>query len=316
MSIKKNKYSKLLKLIAKIALSLFALYFVFSRISFIKIFDAIQNINFFYLFMSVLIYALSQVVSSYRLMVFYKYLNIKINFYDNIKLYWLGLFYNFLLPGGVGGDGYKVFLLNKQFKTKVTNLVGTIFADRLSGLAVIVIYILALIYLVDYDFESIEMPSFGFEILHDFLVYFAPYFKYLVYFIPLVVFFYYLYLKLFSSRLKKSSFKVLFLSVIIQGLQMLAALIILVALDTKLSGLIDNYMLLFLLSSIMSAIPISLGGLGLRELTFMVGSAYLEVNSNNAVALSIVFYAVSLFVATFGIYYVFNVKKVFVNSEK
>src|SRR5690606_41951136 len=42
--------------------------------------------------------------------------------------------YNFFLPGGIGGDGYKIFFLKKTFQISRRQVLGAVFFDRLSGL--------------------------------------------------------------------------------------------------------------------------------------------------------------------------------------
>ena len=69
---------------------------------------------------------------------------------ENIKLYWLGLFYNLFLPGGVGGDGFKVYLLGKYKKSNLKTVIGAILSDRVSGLSIIVILLLVFIPMLDY----------------------------------------------------------------------------------------------------------------------------------------------------------------------
>ena len=306
-----KKYSKVLKLILKIVLSAFALYYVFQKIDFQETLKAVVGLNVGFLILAVFLYAASQVISSFRLNTFYRYLSVRISLIANVKLYWLGMFYNMFLPGGVGGDGYKVFLLNRYYKTSVKRLIGTIFADRLSGLAVIVIYICALVYFIDYDLGTTGVPEGGIKIVHEILVWINPFLKYFVVFIPIIAIGYYLYLKLFSSHLAPATWRVFTLSLVIQGLQMLSAILILKSMGTELSGRQDDYLFLFFLSSIMSAIPISLGGLGLREVTFMFGSQYLGLNEDHAVALSLIFYLISLFISLLGGFYAYKPSVIF-----
>jgi len=306
-----KKYSKIVKLLAKIVLSTIALYYVFSNIDLTQTIKAIVGINLWFMALSILIYGISQVVSAYRLNAFYKYIPVSIKSITNIKLYWLGMFYNLFLPGGVGGDGYKVFLINKYYKTSVKRLIGTVFADRLSGLTVILVYLCALVFFIDYDLSKVDAPLNGIKLINDILHWVAPLLNYFIILIPFITAGYYLYLRLFSKHLTNAIWKVFFLSIIIQGLQMVSAIIILKSMGTELRGMQDDYLFLFLLSSIMSAIPISLGGLGLREVTFMFGSKYLGLNQDHAVALSILFYTISLFVSMFGGYYAYKPSIIF-----
>lgn len=298
-----KKHSKALKLLAKIVLSATALYYVFSKIDLGQTLEAIKGINVWILLISIVVYALSQVISAFRLNTFYKYVPLKISTFTNIKLYWLGMFYNLFLPGGVGGDGYKVFLIRRYHKASVKRLIGTVLADRLSGLSIILVYLCALVYFIDYDLAKSGTPANGIELVHDILVWINPFLNYFIVFIPFIAGGYYMYLRVFSRHLTGAVWRVLLLSVIIQGLQMISAIIILKSMGTELVGRQNDYLFLFLLSSIMSAIPISLGGLGLREVTFMFGSQYLGLDQDHAIALSIIFYSISLLVSLFGGYY-------------
>ena len=72
------------------------------------------------------------------------------------------------------------------------------------------------------------------------------------------------------------------------------------------NGLYDNYLFLFFLSAIAGSVPITLGGVGAREVVFMWGALYLGVDENSAVALSLLFYVASAITALPGI--VFTVK--------
>ncbi len=52
------------------------------------------------------------------------------------------MFYNFFIPGGIGGDAYKIYLLHKKFGWSAKTLTSALFNDRLSGLLAICVLIL------------------------------------------------------------------------------------------------------------------------------------------------------------------------------
>lgn len=62
---------------------------------------------------------ISKIISSIRLNRYFKDINLSLSQTYNLKLYYLGMFYNLFLPGGIGGDGYKIYIikniLNKKF---------------------------------------------------------------------------------------------------------------------------------------------------------------------------------------------------------
>ena len=278
----KKRIWNIVKLILKIAFSAFAIWYVFSKLDLTSVGAAIFQANPGWLVAALLVYVVSQLVSAFRLNTLFGAISLDIPHRSNLRLYWLGMFYNFFLPGGVGGDGYKVFFINKYFMTPVKSLLATIFADRLSGLSVILVYLLALIYYIEYSF---------------------PYQGFLFLLIPLVSAGFYLFLYIFGRRLTKVFWQVSLYSLVVQGLQMVAAIFILMSMNAITPEQIHDYLFLFLLSSIASAVPITLGGIGAREMTFAIGSQYLGTNQEHAVALSLLFYLISLASSLPGILY-------------
>ncbi len=279
-----------LKLALKILLSGAAIYYVSRKIDFGEVWHAIQNADDLYLVIAFLLYVLAVLFSTYRLNTIFRALPLKISNWTNIKLYWMGLFYNFFLPGGVGGDGYKVFLLNKYFGVKVKKLLSAVFAERVSGLSVILIYILALVYYINYD---------------------IPYKGWFFLLIPAVSAGYYLFLWIINRSLTKVFWKVTLWSLVIQGIQMLVVVSILKAMGTSVNGQWGNYLFLFFLSTIAAAIPVTLGGIGAREMTYAVGAGYLGIQQGHAVALSLIFYFISLTSSIPGLFYSFYTHRIF-----
>ncbi len=279
----KKRVWNIVKLLLKITFSAAAIWYVVSKLDINTIGAEIADANYWYLIAGFAVYALSQLVSAHRLNCMFKTMSLNLGNIVNVKLYWLGMFYNFFLPGGVGGDGYKVFFINKYFKTPVKSLLAAVFADRLSGLSVICIYLLALVYFIDYSF---------------------PYQGYLFLMIPLVSGGYWLFLYIFGRRLTAAFWRVVCYSLVVQGLQMVVVIFILMSMDAVTSDQAHDYLFLFLLSSIASAVPITLGGIGAREMTFVIGSQLLGTNQEHAVALSLMFYIISLISSLPGLIYV------------
>jgi hypothetical protein len=66
------------------------------------------------------------------------------------------------------------------------------------------------------------------------------------------------------------------------------------------------YLVIFLISSAVAVLPISIGGVGVRELTFLYGSQLLNVDMNVAVGISFLFYLITAVVSLGGVWYVFR----------
>jgi uncharacterized membrane protein YbhN (UPF0104 family) len=199
------------------------------------------------------------------------------------------MFYNLFLPGGVGGDGYKIFYLSKKFSVKKRKVFWSVLFDRISG----VISLLVLIIIFSY-FITINI-SFPYQ-----------YFIWLL--IPVVLLISILILKKYFPHFASIFWNTFLHSLSVQGAQVICALLILVSIGMP--DKVMNYLFLFLISSIVAMLPISIGGMGLRELTFLYGAGILKLNVEISVALSLMFYLISVFVSLFGIYYSLNPAKI------
>lgn len=279
---KKKNVINIIKVAGKIILSGTILWYISSKIDVDAIRDAIQKADAEWLVGAVLVYAISQLAASVRLNTLFRLIPVRISQWANMKLYWLGLFYNLFLPGGVGGDGFKVYLLNQYLDVPVKRSLGAILTDRLSGLTIIATYLLILFQFIDYP-----LP-------HEWLLLLA---------IPVPLLGFYLVLKWLFPLFRKAFRAIGFWSLLVQGLQMLAAILILQALGAHNSGRYDAYLFLFFLSAIMASIPVTLGGIGAREFTFLMGAQYLNLQQDMAVALSLLFFMVSVVSALPGLWY-------------
>ena len=122
----------------KLLLTGLALYLVFRKIDTDQLFQLAKTIHWIWLLPAIILFILSKVATAIRLNRYFENIGIKLSESQNWKLYLIGMFYNLFLPGGIGGDGYKVYLLNKEFKTPVKKLVQAALLDRLGGLVAIV----------------------------------------------------------------------------------------------------------------------------------------------------------------------------------
>lgn len=281
-----QKTKKILKIVLKALFSIAAILFVFSKIDINQVLSVISHASIPFLIGAIFIYVGSQVLSAMRVNTMIATLPLPLGTLMNIRLYWLGMFYNFFLPGGVGGDGYKVYYLNKHYKQPAKSLIFILLGDRLSGMAAIIIYLLLF---ASFFIEKLNLPLREYYFL----------------LIPFVLLGYYLFLYFTKRSACKAFWRVLSFSMVIQGLQMCTATFILLALHGEIDDT-ESYMFLFLISSIASAIPISVAGVGIREFVFVYGSAILGTDPAIAVSLSILFYLSSLISALPGIAYVFR----------
>ncbi|MEZ4888120.1 MAG: lysylphosphatidylglycerol synthase transmembrane domain-containing protein [Chitinophagales bacterium] len=273
---------KYLKLLLKLGLTILALYLVYRKIDPQLVKEAFLEVHFGWLFLAFLGYNASKIVSAFRLNHFFKSIELMLSDWFNLKLYYIGMFYNLFLPGGIGGDGYKVFILKKGSHQSVKALVSAALLDRISGL-VALCFLALILFLFSSSFVSLQN--------YRWLIYLSIAGSYPAFYIGLKLFF-----KRFISVFTITNL----LSFAVQGIQVIAAFFILRALHVE-SGFVD-YLTLFLVSSVVAAIPFTIGGIGAREMVFVYGNTFFGIETHIAVTFSLLFFllnALSSFLGAF-----------------
>lgn len=279
---KKILSNKYVKLIIKLLLTVVAFYIVFRNIDLHQVLTLLGHSNFWLLFAAMLFFMLSKFISAFRLNMFFKRIGIFMNERLNIKLYLLGMYYNIFLPGGIGGDGYKIYLLSKTFKKKVKPVFWAVLLDRVTG-------VLALFCLCVVMFYFVPVT--------------IPYKWWLLGLVPLAILCFYFFLKIFFTDYLIIFNKTNVLSLFVQVAQLISAGLILMAVGND-EHLI-TYMFLFLVSSVVATIPFTVGGAGSRELTLLLGAQWLGLDKSVSVSLSFLFYLITVIVSLWGIFYAY-----------
>lgn len=174
------------------------------------------------------------------------------------------------------------YRLKKAYGTKNKKLFGVLLLDRLSGLLLLFVYacLLAL------------NPKLPIAIRYKITIVLAMGLSPIVYWIVVK--------KWFSYSLPVF-WKSLLLSALVQFSQLLCVFFIVLALGMETDIL--AYLLIFLLSSIAAVLPLTIGGIGSREVTFLYGSGFLGLDETLSISLSICFFLMTALVSllVFGI---------------
>lgn len=284
-----SRFKNQLKTVLKLLLTGLALYLVFRKIDTNQLFQLTKFINWFWLIPSVALFILSKVATAIRLNRYFENIGIHLSERQNWKLYLIGMFYNLFLPGGIGGDGYKVYLLNKEFKTPVKKLVQAALLDRLGGLVAIVFLLFGLFLVVKVDLTFLESSVWNALMIAG-----------LVLTIPA----FWLVQKLFFNDFIPSFWSGNTWSFAGQVAQLICAWFILKALGIH--ETILAYQLVFLLSSIVAVLPLTIGGVGARELVFVYAHTHVGIEETAAVAFSLIFFLISALVSLAGAFIKLN----------
>lgn len=277
-----NRLKKLGTNLLKLGISVSALLWVLSKISFKEVIDVYSSSNVFFLLCALFFLFLSSLFSAFRQNLSLKITGAHLSQMLNIKVFWLGMFYNLFLPGGIGGDGYKVYIINKYRKNGVKKNIGAMLVNRISGLVAIGMMTVAMYYLSGLNIPYGKLAWIG---------------------LPLSYITYLVVLKYFFKRFFKIHAGLFWWSVLLQMMQLITAVFILIAFHqtTKLF----DYLFLFFISAVATALPVTIGGIGAREMVFLFGSRYLSLHNEISIALSLLFFLLTALLSLIGMYWVF-----------
>jgi len=271
--------------ILKILLSVGAMIFVFTKIDIGEVTRIFGNSNVLFMILALLLFVGSKYVSAIRLNLFFASIGLHLQTLYNLKLYLLGMYYNLFLPGGIGGDGYKIWLLNKHHDVSAKKIFWAVLLDRLTGMLALFCLAVALALFIPVS------PEFPFK-------------KFIWILIPLSILGFYLVIRFFFPDFKNNYGKTNIQAFIVQVLQLLCAYAILASIGG--SNRVIEYLFLFLISSIIATLPLTIGGVGSREISFLYGSQILGLDANLSIALSLAFYCITVFSSFWGIVYSFQ----------
>lgn len=277
-----EKVKKYLLNFLKFVVSAAAIAYVLQNISFKEVLNVFSTSNGWLLLVAALFLFTSFVLSGFRQNLSFRSTGAHLSPLLNLKLFWLGLFYNLFLPSGIGGDGIKVYLVNKYRQNGVKKNIGAMLVNRISGLVAVGMITIVLYYFSGDEFKISWIGWLG---------------------IPFLYLLYYYVLRYFLKSFLPIHAGLFGWSMLLQLMQLLSALFILNAFHQCEN--ITEYLFLFFFSTIATALPFTIGGLGAREFVFLLGAKYLHLDNELSIALSFMTYLISALASLGGIYWVF-----------
>lgn len=279
-----KKRKKLLTAL-KIVVSALLIYFIFTKINLEDVFSTIKKTNLLFFFIALFFFVISKVIAAFRLNLYFHQLNVLLSHKSNLQLYLLGMFYNLFLPGGIGGDAYKGYVIQKKYEVGTKKVISVLVLDRLSGLLLLFIFACLLAFKIEHEF----FIQFKFLILA-------------VLFLSILIF-WFLNKKFFKYTLP-IFWKSFGYSALVQLAQLISVFFILKALSLEENTI--AYLFIFLISSIVSVLPLTIGGIGSREITFLYGALWLGLDKSTSISISMLFFIITAIVSLCGIFYHFK----------
>ena len=272
----------------KIIVSAALIYFIFTKIDLKDVLQTLRKSDPLFLFLALLFFVLSKMIAAFRLNGYFHQIGAKLSQLGNLKLYLLGMFYNLFLPGGIGGDAYKGYVVQKAYQPGTKKVVSSLLLDRLSGMLLLFMYACVLGLLSDNGFLQ-------------------RFYWLLIVAIPLSVIVFWFINKTFFPTTLPVFWQSFGYSALVQLAQLVCVLFILKALSIELDTI--EYLFVFLVSSIVSVIPLTIGGIGSREVTFLYGAEWLGLNESISISISFTFFLITALTSFLGIVYHFKKPK-------
>lgn len=277
-----EKLRKWIKLLIKLVITALCVWYISHKIDLKKFSEALVVANPLWIAGAVLSFMVSKLFSSFRLNVYFRNIDIHISEWKNIRLYWLGMFYNLFLPGSISGDAYKVVRLTKDFNVAYKKTTAAVLLDRFSGLVALGL-LLGIFWIIAFNggYYSVWLMT---GILLSIPVFYLAVKIFFPYFLPG-------FLPTFAWGMAVQIFQVVCMYCILQALHIHTHT--------------EHYMLIFLISSVVAVLPFTIGGFGGREVVFLWGAQIFGLDHTVAVTASLLFYGSTVTSSLPGLPFIF-----------
>ncbi|MBI4822739.1 MAG: flippase-like domain-containing protein [Nitrospirae bacterium] len=279
------RLKKILFFLLKLSISACLLYFALSRAGVEKVFSLLRGINPIMFLSGVLIYIVVLMIAALR----WRILLIEpLPIGKVFSLYFIGAFFNTLLPGIVGGDVMKIYYLYKE-TGKGTQTFASIFMDRYIGFACLIAmglialpfgltafrgsWVVWLLPLMAICFVLVSIIVFGlrlgrrFKLLSDFYGYFHSY-----------------------IRNKTLIAKAILISVVFQILIIIGIYILSEGLGQDIR--VSTFFIAIPIIASLASLPISIAGIGVREASAVLLLGAVGVKPDVATAISFAWFLI------------------------
>lgn len=300
------KYGRLIR----IAVSLILLVYLFySFVDLNKFFDVLKTIDIIYYILAYLLALFGLLISTFRWKRILYFNKQHVKFSQLTKLYFIGEFYNLVIPGAISGDIVRGYKTSRRKGDRI-KLFTSVFLERITGLiALLLIMVFSIIFLRGYLSSIIILELIAFALITFFglIMITSEKFDHLLLKIAKVKF-----LKKFSleDKIKKITETIntlknkrLLLETISYSLFFILLTILTTYFLARSVGV--TIPLLFLIGIIpitrlITMLPISFGGIGVRESLFVYFFAFVGVSAEVAITIGLIGFILRILNATIG----------------
>ena len=271
-----------------------AIYYAFSQVDVHRLLPLLADMSVLPLMAAVLFLHLAQYASALRMRFYLHCQGVDFGIRPALMLHYVGGLFNALLPGGAGGDVYKAWWLGRYTSGKLLHLVKLMIASRLNGMWTlgVLICVLAALSPALREAAPAALAQIGLT---------SPAINPLTIAIATIIagtIGYHLLARFILREPLAQQYRAGVYSAVIQLSLFVCSWFLAVALHIDAARL--EYLLLFQLSCILAMLPISVGGIGVREIALLYGTKLLALSDQQGVALAFSFSVINLSVPLIG----------------
>ncbi|WP_035589278.1 lysylphosphatidylglycerol synthase transmembrane domain-containing protein [Hippea jasoniae] len=285
------------KLLIKISISAILIAFILTKIDISQLQKMMLKIGIFHFVVMVVLLIFAQFISSIRWSKVIKSIGKTVDMLTLFKLYMMGMFANLFLPGIIGGDVLKAYLLSKKIGWQKS--ISSIFLERYNGLVALLLLSFASAVIsekllglkIAAAIASVSIAA----IVAVFLLKFIKHTKVQNFYKDIVIF-----------HKSREFFSVFILSFVVQLISV--GLYIYVAVRFGYHINIAYFFAFIPIITLISFIPISFNGIGVREFSFIYFFRFAHLNATEAVSLSLAVFFVGVAASLIGGLFYLNEK--------
>jgi uncharacterized protein (TIRG00374 family) len=145
----------------KILVSVGLYAYIFSKVDIEHLWSIVKEASISNFIIAIVVYAMVQALSAYRWYLILQPLGMRISYSKVLSYYFLGMYFNFFLPTAIGGDVVRVYYLNKETK-RLSASTASVFLDRDMGMAALLLMATIIATIGGTQFKGVPLaPLFG-----------------------------------------------------------------------------------------------------------------------------------------------------------
>ncbi len=276
----------------KILVSVSLLAYLFSKVDFQGLLDSLAKVSYWYLFFAAAILLVQAVAGAIRLSMVLKAISSRINLRAAVHIMFIGLFFNQTLPSSIGGDAMRIWRI-RHHGFPLRTAINAVLLDRLIALMALGLFMLLsypiLYRLVDNSLLRILVIAAGLALIAGFaLLYFFRKIPRRFYGLRITEEIRHMSAEAHQIvRHPRRSAKIIVLSVLMHAMTGMAIYEVAHGLGLSI-GMLECVVLTPPISLI-TVLPISMAGWGVREAGMVTALAFAGVAAHDALIVSILF---------------------------